>query len=144
MNHSLILVVCIIFSIRGCIAKSNPVSKIVVNPPTTQVVIINELQDEKFPYKLQLNCSSADTKLGLHYIDFGSSFSWKFKVNFLGTTLFHCYVGYTKDDLYADIYKASRDMSRCQKQCKWVATVDGVFGYTEKGVQDIKFKWSHS
>ncbi|MBA0844825.1 hypothetical protein Goarm_022543, partial [Gossypium armourianum] len=63
---------------------------------TWHVHAVNDLSDGKI---LLVHCKSKDDNLGIHNLTVGSEFSWKFKQQILGATLFWCYMAY--DNFYA-------------------------------------------
>ncbi|KAK8464290.1 hypothetical protein PHAVU_011G169266 [Phaseolus vulgaris] len=87
----------------------------------TTVIVTNELQGGR---DLLLHCKSADDDLGVQHLHPQGTFSWSFKLNFFGTTLFHCSFQWDSVLHRFDIYKANRDAARCSL-CSWVVREDG-------------------
>ncbi|KAH1106082.1 hypothetical protein J1N35_009850 [Gossypium stocksii] len=58
---------------------------------TWHVHTVNDLSDDKI---LFVHCKSKDDDLGIHNLTVGVEFSWKFKLQIFGGTLFWCYMAY--------------------------------------------------
>ncbi|GAV64188.1 Self-incomp_S1 domain-containing protein, partial [Cephalotus follicularis] len=74
-----------------------------------------------------IHCKSKDDDLGIHVISPGKSYGWGFKINFWDTTLFFCGFTTKKGRGVYDIFKASRDLYRCNPNdtCFWDVKDDG-------------------
>ncbi|CAN1767173.1 S-protein homolog 29 [Linum perenne] len=55
----------------------------------THVYVTNELGANE---TLIVHCQSKDDDLGIHHLSDGATFTWKFRLAFLRTTEFWCYV----------------------------------------------------
>ncbi|PIA62067.1 hypothetical protein AQUCO_00200210v1 [Aquilegia coerulea] len=81
---------------------------------------------------MDIHCKSKDDDLQLQTLAYGQNQTWSFKVNFWGTTLFWCGMGW-KDDTgrYLQgsfkIYEYMRDYSKCDGICVWNAQKDGLY-----------------
>ncbi|PPS14572.1 hypothetical protein GOBAR_AA06033 [Gossypium barbadense] len=58
---------------------------------TWHVHTVNDLSEGKI---LLVHCKSKDNDLGIHNLTVGVEFSWKFKLQIFGGTLFWCYMAY--------------------------------------------------
>ncbi|EXB54797.1 hypothetical protein L484_019929 [Morus notabilis] len=111
----------------------------IFEPPRTTVRIYNNLEDGT---QLSVHCKSKDDDLGPHNLANSQSYDWKFRVNYMGTTLFFCGLTSLEATGTFTIFDAERDEARCQTNCNWRVKRDGVHGYTEaKGIEDIFFPW---
>ncbi|KAG2712058.1 hypothetical protein I3843_04G099900 [Carya illinoinensis] len=93
------------------------------------VHVVNGLSGQQ---SLFLHCKSRDDDLGTHNLGVGDEYSWSFRVNFLATTLFWCYMR-TSNGLHAefDVFWPSKGdwlSYRCNwKNCIWTAKDDGIY-----------------
>eukprot|EP00257_Ricinus_communis_P018015 XP_015576599.1 S-protein homolog 74-like [Ricinus communis] len=79
---------------------------------------------------LLAHCKSKDDDLGIRYVSVGSEFSWGFKMNFIGTTLYWCYLAPdTNSHVSMKVFWNNRNFtSKCDNfNCCWVAKDDGVY-----------------
>lgn len=81
-----------------------------------EVTIVNGLEDK---LDLTIHCKSREDDLGVQLLRHDESFTFKFKNNIIGTTLFFCSFQWTGGFHWFDIYKSSRDD---YDTCKWVIT----------------------
>lgn len=102
------------------------------------MAIFNRLGEE---YDLTVHCKSADDDLGIHVLKNSASFSFKFKPNWIGTTLFFCGLKWQKGSLSFEAYYFPEDRRRCKRSCHWDATRGGVRGYNNKGDNDMTLEW---
>ncbi|KAI3989559.1 hypothetical protein MKX01_035642 [Papaver californicum] len=98
---------------------------------TIHASIKNEISEK---VELNIYCKSKDTDMGGHKLTYGGEFAWKFKMNFIGTTLFWCKMWWTDvDGKYTEgsyaIYEAQRDFPRCENQCPYPVRRDGIYGF---------------
>ncbi|XP_062104451.1 S-protein homolog 6-like [Humulus lupulus] len=108
----------------------------------TTVQIFNNLDNQN---QLTVHCKSADVDLGAHVVANNQDYEFEFRINFAGTTLYFCGLTWVGGTGSYDIFKASRDSSRCASKCVWRARNDGIYGYLEsknQTVADIIYKWS--
>ncbi|KAG4135374.1 hypothetical protein ERO13_D08G211375v2, partial [Gossypium hirsutum] len=93
---------------------------------TWHVHTVNDLSDGKI---LLVHCKSKDDNLGIHNLTVGSEFSWKFKQQILGATLFWCYMAY--DNFYAsfDVFWVTEVfLHKCNyHDCIWIARDDEIY-----------------
>ncbi|XP_031374194.1 S-protein homolog 6-like [Punica granatum] len=89
-----------------------------------------------------IHCKSKDNDLGSHVINAHGLYSFGFNVNFIGTTLFFCGVSLQGKRVTFDVYKASRDQSRCPHFCEWHVDTNGVEGFKPSAkAPDIVIPW---
>ncbi|PKI26447.1 hypothetical protein CRG98_048864, partial [Punica granatum] len=73
-----------------------------------------------------------DDDLGIHTVGAGQSYSFRFRVNIIGSTLFFCGASWQGGQLVFDIYRADRDNpDRCFKYCRWEARDSAIVGFKE-------------
>ncbi|GLT62135.1 hypothetical protein SLA2020_347940 [Shorea laevis] len=114
------------------LAMISPSSQVIKGSPLQEwhVRIVNKMSRG---HRLFIHCKSKDDDLGKHDIRVGAEFSWGFKTNYWGTTLFWCY-------MRKDIYKAHASFNvfwssyddwlsyRCDSSdCIWTAKNDGIY-----------------
>ncbi|KAK6914217.1 Plant self-incompatibility S1 [Dillenia turbinata] len=70
-----------------------------------------------------------DDDLGVHQLGWGDEFSWSFRVNFWGSTLYSCTLKWENLTKSFDVFSVDRDVGRCmlQWQCYWKATEAGIY-----------------
>ncbi|KAI3987442.1 hypothetical protein MKX01_042446 [Papaver californicum] len=97
--------------------------------------------------ELNIWCKSKNTDFGHHRLAYGAEFDWKFKINFLHTTLYWCKMWWTDvDGRYVEgsyaIYKAARDWEKCENECHYSVRKDGVYGSNkDSDVYDLVYSW---
>ncbi|XP_061993837.1 S-protein homolog 6 [Rosa rugosa] len=91
--------------------------------------------------ELNVHCKSGDDDLGAQVIPNGGHYEWSFKVNVWATTLFFCSFNCKDGSGTFDIYRASRDIIRCEDKCNWKAAQDGVHGFNKDNQDDFLYKW---
>lgn len=89
--------------------------------PKTTVIVKNSLEGGP---DLFLHCRSADNDLGMQHLHPNWSFTFRFRINFFGTTLFHCSFRWKHFLHKFVIYEASRDADTCDL-CSWEVKRDG-------------------
>jgi hypothetical protein len=83
--------------------------------------------------KLFLHCKSKDNDLGRQEVPVGSEFSWGFRTNYWGTTLFWCNMRTDKGGRHAtfNVFWPTNDYSLADKcdssDCIWTARDDGIY-----------------
>lgn len=104
------------------------------------VIIMNRLGNRKIT---TVHCQSKDNDLGNQTIADGSQFGWNFSVNVWGTTLFYCDLGWEKvQDYHFDAYSFDRDYTRCESQCSWLISEEGVYGLNgQTGLWEFMYYW---
>ncbi|KAK8538756.1 hypothetical protein V6N13_009135 [Hibiscus sabdariffa] len=90
------------------------------------VSIMNRLGSGK---NLTLHCQSKDTNIGQQNVCDGSELGWDFAVNVWGSMLFYCDMGWEEVHQYHfDAYYFQRDFARCESQCSWLVSREGIYG----------------
>ncbi|KAL0551299.1 hypothetical protein IC582_010385 [Cucumis melo] len=110
------------------------------SPPMT-VNITNEINGVN--NQLTVHCKSGDDDLGVHKLPHLVSYTFTFRPNFWGSTLFYCKFQWSSWLHYFDIYKDSRDNLRCnQTLCLWIISEKGIcmFNYDTKNY-DYCYAW---
>ncbi|KAF5196125.1 Self-incompatibility protein s1 [Thalictrum thalictroides] len=79
---------------------------------------------------LSIHCQSKDTDIGDQTVTDGNEIGWDFSPNAWGTTLFYCDVtGWGGNSTFSfDIYAHDRDWLRCESQCLWLISKEGMYG----------------
>lgn len=92
---------------------------------------------------LTIHCQSKDDDLGQQNISDGSEFGWDFSVNVGGTTLFYCDMEWEKVQQYHfDAYSFARDFTRCESQCLWLISTEGMYGLNgQTGYWEFMYYW---
>nr|KJB26086.1 hypothetical protein B456_004G224500 [Gossypium raimondii] len=91
---------------------------------------------------LLVHCKSKDNDLGIHNLTVGTEFSWKFKLNFFGGTLFWCYMAHDNFHATLDVFREIEGFfDECNYgDCIWTAKDDGI--YLRKGsVDQLREEW---
>lgn len=91
--------------------------------------------------ELSVHCKSGDDDLGVHAIPNGGHYEWSFKVNVWATTLYFCGFSCKDGSGTFEIYRAGRDIIRCEDKCNWKALQDGVHGFNSDNEDDVLYKW---
>ncbi|KAI3423366.1 uncharacterized protein J3R85_011102 [Psidium guajava] len=91
-----------------------------------------------------LHCQSKDDDLGEQTVADGGQFEWDFNVNVWGTTLYYCDMGWGKSqDYHFDAYSHARDSVRCNTQCLWLVSEEGMYGLNgQTGFWEYIYQWS--
>ncbi|KAI4329889.1 hypothetical protein MLD38_028222 [Melastoma candidum] len=91
-----------------------------------------------------IHCKSKDNNLGFHIMGPNQVYQFKFKANVWGSTRFYCGVSLKGDrGVVFDLFKDSRDGTRCPTFCRWSVFRDGVHGYREDtGAEDQFFAFN--
>ncbi|KAL5810836.1 hypothetical protein ACOSQ4_027404 [Xanthoceras sorbifolium] len=74
---------------------------------------------------LSIHCKSADDDLGQHILPYSGNFTFHFRPNFFGTTLFFCSFAWPNTIHRFDVYKSERDKDLCKHQCNWSIRLNG-------------------
>ncbi|MCL7038261.1 hypothetical protein MKW94_023373 [Papaver nudicaule] len=90
---------------------------------------------------LTIHCWSSEDDLGEHTLNYKQQFSWRFRINFFGSTTFVCDLswqdpakGYQSNSIHFTAYNAKRDMKKhCLIDCMWSVRRDG--GYYGDGAE---------
>jgi hypothetical protein len=92
---------------------------------------------------LSIHCQSKDDDLGQQDIADGSEFGWDFSVNAWGTTLFYCDMEWENARRsHFDAYSFSRDHTRCEPQCSWLISKEGMYGMNgQTGFWEFMYDW---
>lgn len=83
---------------------------------TTNVTITNMLDGKM---DLKIHCKSKDDDLGVHVLPYTQPYSFTFKINFWGTTLFYCSFVWKNELHWFDIFDATRDKFCSEGLCSW-------------------------
>ncbi|KAJ4836664.1 hypothetical protein Tsubulata_005530 [Turnera subulata] len=81
-----------------------------------KVYVENGLENNS---EFTIHCKSADDDLGVHVIKGGEKYEWRFRVNFLGTTLYFCGVSTKHGSGVYDLYDAPRDLTGMNGVVGW-------------------------
>ncbi|KAJ6980824.1 hypothetical protein NC653_024244 [Populus alba x Populus x berolinensis] len=86
---------------------------------------------------------SKDDDLGQQDIADGSEFGWDFSLNAWGTTLFYCDMEWENARRsHFDAYSFSRDHTRCETQCSWLISKEGMYGMNgQTGFWEFMYDW---
>ncbi|XP_062104468.1 S-protein homolog 5-like [Humulus lupulus] len=112
----------------------------------TTVKIFNDLDEN---LDLAIHCMSKDDDLGVHVIPTPGVYSWKFRTNFWGTTLFFCDLSWKSGWGSYVIYDYKRDDPKfCYTKCYWRAGKDGIHGYAQTSpypdAPAVTFPWTNT
>lgn len=93
---------------------------------------------------MKVHCQSKDNDLGEQVVTDGSEFGWDFSVNAWGTTLFYCDTEWEKVQGYHfDAYSFERDYVRCESQCAWLISEEGIYALNGiTGFWEFFYGWS--
>ncbi|KAF6176262.1 hypothetical protein GIB67_023553 [Kingdonia uniflora] len=97
---------------------------------------------------LIVHCKSKDDDLGEHSLDYQEAFSWHFRENFLGTTLFWCFMKWKDGNgnwAYEnhDVFKTCESMRiGCRSDLTWSAQSEGLYLLHKNG-KDLWYKWQY-
>ena len=95
---------------------------------------------------MKVHCQSKDNDLGEQVVADGGEFGWDFSVNAWGTTLFYCDTEWEQvQDYHFDAYSFERDFVRCQSQCSWLISQEGIYALNNvTGFWEFFYTWSES
>ncbi|KAF6176256.1 hypothetical protein GIB67_023547, partial [Kingdonia uniflora] len=109
--------------------------------------VVNELYPGT---PLNIHCKSKNDDLGEHTLANQESFSWHFRDNYWGTTLFWCAMAW-KDgngnwaqedhDVYKTCLKGEKFV--CQVDYTWSARPDGLYLHYDDGTQELWHHWEY-
>lgn len=120
IRNSIVIILLLVFSQCLYLAHSQKV----------HVSIMNRLGNGK---NMTLHCQSKDNDLGQLNVADGSEFGWDFSVNAVGTTLFYCDMAWENVQQYHfDAYAFDRDFVRCDTQCLWLISTEGMYGLNRR------------
>ncbi|CAL5419849.1 unnamed protein product [Camellia sinensis] len=96
--------------------------------PTYEVHIINDLPTNSH-FFLLVRCQSKDDDFGMHKLESGEEFYWRFKPNIIKTTLFFCHFYWDTKDAIFNVYDRKLDDDYCCKfnTCYWSVRDDGFY-----------------
>lgn len=108
---------------------------------TYHVHIINGFENHS--KSLIIRCRSKQDDLGIHNLKVGQEFSWHFKVNIDGSTLFYCDVEQGKQFKHFDAFTALIEGSNCADSgnCYWLVTEAGFYFSSDNFTWWKKFEW---
>lgn len=106
--------------------------------PETTVTTINKMAGPV----LSVHCKSKDDDLGAHILQPDGSYSFTFRPNVFGTTLFTCIFQWTETHNFA-IFDFHRDGNRCT-DCRWEIYRDGpcLLHPKDLGTYNVCFPWN--
>ncbi|OWM73905.1 S-protein homolog 5-like [Punica granatum] len=143
VNSFLLILVSLLAVLQESSTASLPTKagKITILPKVT-VDIINNLP---LPTLLTIHCKSKDDDLGIHVVQPLQRYSFQFRVNLFGSTLFFCGASWQGGHVEFDIFNAKRDNDRCDTYCMWEAREDAMVGFRQDNDinEDISFPWKH-
>ncbi|KAK7349442.1 hypothetical protein VNO77_06814 [Canavalia gladiata] len=144
MKQVLLLAISIVFwEAAFVVANTNTQGEgdwLIYPLPKTTVRVAN-LLDQGLTFTI--HCKSRDDDLGPHVVYNNDAYEWSFHRNFFGTTLFFCGIHWRDGSIVYDIYKTSRDFSRCSTDCYWEVKNNALYGYTQIPQEiDIEVPWS--
>jgi len=86
--------------------------------PVTTVVIFNQIE---YGIPVTVHCKSKNDDLGVHVLPLGQGYSFKFRPNLVGTTLFFCSFTWTgQHQIYwFNVFDDKRDAGKCTT-CRWI------------------------
>lgn len=109
----------------------------------TTVVIHNDLGGG---LSLRYHCKSGDDDLGDRSLAPGGSWSFGFKTDIFGRTLFFCSFRWENESHYFDIYKQSRDKQYAKfgcTDCEWKIRKNGPCKLNKNtNMFDVCFPWN--
>ncbi|KAF8394199.1 hypothetical protein HHK36_020406 [Tetracentron sinense] len=99
--------------------------------------------------ELGIHCKSGDDDLGIHWLPYGTNFTWSFNINLWGTTLFYCNFQWEHVTGHYNIFEAGRDRNRCcnacYDNCYWAAKQGGLYFYNyETKNYELQYPWPMS
>ncbi|KAJ9169720.1 hypothetical protein P3X46_017879 [Hevea brasiliensis] len=120
---------------KGYGTETNPLRRYHVH-------IVNGLKNNT----LQVHCASADDDLGVHNLVPKQEQEWAFRMNFQGTTLFHCKLSWTGGRQHFNAFVPQRRfvVLHCADytHCYWRAQEDGVYLIREFNREyDLMYSW---
>ncbi|XP_021757886.1 S-protein homolog 5-like [Chenopodium quinoa] len=89
----------------------------------TTVSIVNHLATNE---SLTIHCQSKNDDLGIHILSYGQVYSFKFRPNIWGTTLYFCGFTWSGGSKVCDVYKYRRDRLRCCGDVRWEVQRKGI------------------
>ncbi|KAK6936523.1 Plant self-incompatibility S1 [Dillenia turbinata] len=125
-------VVLIILMITGYYCKT-------VCSETVHASVMNRLGGGEI---LTVHCQSKDTDLGERSVGDGDEYGWEFSPNVWGTTLFYCDLTWDGGSYHFDAYSFGRDSVRCETQCLWIVSGEGMYGLNgQTGFWEYLYDW---
>ncbi|KAK9666780.1 hypothetical protein RND81_14G210700 [Saponaria officinalis] len=85
------------------------------------VRVVNGIDNEP----ITVRCQSKDDDLGTHVLRTGEEFRWKFKINFMMSTLYFCHFYWENRYKSVDTFKIGYAM--CDREYTWVVTKYGFY-----------------
>lgn len=94
--------------------------------------------------KLSVHCKSKDDDLGDKILTPNQEFSWKFKINIWGTTLFYCDAQWGTRRKHFDAFVVTRDERRCQRPllCLWSIRENGFYFSNNNVTWSSEYLWN--
>ena len=96
-----------------------------------KIVIANGLPSDSPP--LTAHCRSKDDDIGNHTLKVNEFFSWRFAMNFWGTTRFYCRFIWGRKTTFFDVFKKHLAFEHCGAStsyvniCYWLVKEDGFY-----------------
>ncbi|GFP96192.1 hypothetical protein PHJA_001763300 [Phtheirospermum japonicum] len=105
------------------------------------VHIINGFENHS--KSLNVHCWSSQDDLGQHSLQVDEDFTWHFKVEFDGSTLFSCDVNQGALTKRFDAFSAAVEGTRCalNGECYWLVADAGIYFSTDDFTWEKKYEW---
>ncbi|KAH7833736.1 hypothetical protein Vadar_009236 [Vaccinium darrowii] len=98
------------------------------------------------PTPLWARCRSKDDDIGMHKLNNGESFSWKFSMNFFETTLFFCHFYWGSHTNIFTVFDRGLyekcDHGTPHYDCFWVVRPDGFYFNNDNKSWEKMYDWS--
>lgn len=108
---------------------------------TWHVHTINGLSNGQI---LSVHCKSKNDDLGIHNLTVNTEFTWQFRLNVFGTTLFWCDMAYDNFRATLNVFWDNPEFfNKCNDGvCVWIAEDDGIYfrNYASK-VDELRQTW---
>ncbi|KAF8370240.1 hypothetical protein HHK36_031717 [Tetracentron sinense] len=91
---------------------------------------------------LNLHCASKDDDLGTHVLLYGQNYTWGFRSNFWGTTLFWCHFKWGNVTNTFTVYNDNDSEQYYHKSAHWLSRMDGLYYYHHHyGEYELYHNW---
>ncbi|KAL7209791.1 hypothetical protein ACSBR1_031370 [Camellia fascicularis] len=131
-NHSLLPILVLVLYIacpNHVLAQSQTQSQPLLPLRRFEVHITSQVPNTPGP--LKIHCQSKDDDLGVHFLNFGQEFYWRFRENFTKTTLFFCRFQWnSKDTSFNVFFRNMVDYCKEPREpwlCFWQVKPDGFY-----------------
>lgn len=100
------------------------ISQAFLIPDPVTVTLVNKIE---YGLPVNVHCKSKNDDLGVHTLALGQSYSFKFRPNVFGVTLFYCSFAWVgQHEIYwFDVYNDKRDAGICTT-CQWIIHEAGI------------------